>query len=236
MAEYVPGMTAEERAARNAAWRARCPKQAEANDYVKKWVPLCRKVGPPDCRYTRAQKAAFELYRRCQNRDVPLESVTDEDVLVHARDWWKRNGGYVRSDIEIPESTLVAGVSPENDVWGRLTLAAFGRTASRWAVMEWVNDCLLVQTDRIDPASVPSQGAPALLKWAKENQKEFYAKYLARVEADEVKVSSSRGLMADGRDVRELVAELQDILARRRADAVVSAGSEGAGGESGVSV
>ncbi len=113
-----------------------------------------------------------------------------------------------------PSPEVPAGGSDE--AWWKLTEAAIGRSASRWVVMEWVNDCLLMEPGEVEPASVPSQGAPGMLRWAKENRKEFYAKYLAGVEAEEQKPGASRGLMADGRDVRELVAELKGIMARRR--------------------
>lgn len=60
-----------------------------------------------------------------------------------------------------------AKADPEEALYAAMTKAAMGKTAPRDEVLEWVRQHLGVALEAIEESSIPDQGAPALLRWAR---------------------------------------------------------------------
>lgn len=154
--------------------------------------------------------------------DAPQNMITK--VVAKLWDDIKKNhnGDPTGYDV-IDNATPLLATERQGTVWERLTMSAAGRVASRWAVMDWVSQNLLIDPEQIDHASVPDQGAPAWLKWARENQKEFATKYFSKMDApDESGSSTESSKTADGQSVEDILDDFLQILKDSEAELLVA--------------
>ncbi len=146
---------------------------------------------------------------------------------------------------EANERVLVAAqekairVSTEEDWSRRLSEAAMGKTAWAGETIQWVMRHLDMPWDRIEVDSVPDQGAPALLRIAREDPGKFvYSAYIKTL--SDATLASDRKFTDDGRLQFELINRVLGVLAAEREQAVPARlavlrdGAEGHGGESAV--
>lgn len=163
-----------------------------ANDMIRAWTLLTRRTNPEPMTYTEAQKIATLCWRAyCGQDHIPVEKwPIEEEIKKHLA-----RKGYLADPFVV------------------LTQAAAGRTCSQWAEVDWVKQHILFDPAQIEASGVPSQGAPALLKWARENQKEFYATWGKRMEKpDTADAESELDKAFDGTSVHEMLDEFLRLL------------------------
>lgn len=115
---------------------------------------------------------------------------------------------------------LEAFVSPAGERKSARTtiLTAARRRTDRGSVQEdteWVYQNLVIPWGEIDPGTVPSPGAVALLGQAKKDQRWFLEKYHAKLLPSKSKVESEGWFEADDNRIGEMAREVREELALR---------------------
>jgi hypothetical protein len=178
-----------------------------------------------DERRRRGQSAMAKLANDCQGRwcnrvrELSPELMTLGEAARVASVIWRmvRKSGIDPATYD-PDDEIRRRLAARQhmDPFDRMTKSAKGRSSSQWAVVDWVSQHLLMDPREIDDSSVPSQGAPALLKWARENQKEFYSTWGKRMEKpDESGVDSEVDKALDGTSVHEILDQFERLMSEQ---------------------
>jgi len=98
-----------------------------------------------------------------------------------------------------------------------LALAAKGRKAAKPVEMNWVQEHMVLPLADIDPASVPSAGAVALLRWAKEGggAADFFTSLFKSQLPSKKELDAQAAMVDDGRECVGLIEKLQRLRAQR---------------------
>lgn len=165
-----------------------------ANSYVTQWARLVRRMSDKPMMSKDATSIAGHIWRTVQQTGADPETYDVETDI--------------RRRLEAKQHI---------DPYKRLAQAAQGRTVSRWANLEWVHQNLLIDPGEIDPDTVPSAGAPAMLQWAKEEPKEFWRQFNTRLDVQEEKDDEGLILAEDSLSVDELLVQFMKLAEEQRA-------------------
>lgn len=102
---------------------------------------------------------------------------------------------------------------PTEDPYYKLTVAAKGKKARGSRVRQWVLEHMEIPAEMVDPETVPDQGAPAVLRWAKANPNAFMPTVLPKAAEKQAEANDAESVADDDRRHDEILAEFSQRLA-----------------------
>lgn len=159
---------------------------------------------------------ASEAWERLRPEFAPLAASEPVSTVIPAEDDECEDeveGGVAEAAVAAPGAG--AGAAADGVTFEKLAMAARGRTASRTAEVEWVQQQLAIASlDDIDPATVPSASAVALLKWAMANTGDFFCKLYSSQLPTKKQLEEQQRFNDDGQDTIALIEKLEQLRER----------------------